>query len=191
MAQAKKSFVVLYTGRILPQKGILELIKAASLLPEELDFKILIVGDIDTAPVSYKKALINSANPIKDKVVFTGYIQQYEIQNAYAASDIVTIPSQCQEAFCLVALEASCHCKPCIATKSGAFVDVLTEDNAILLDLDNDFVEKLRDSIYLLATNHELCMNLAAKAYNYSKKFPGKLEYFNNFSLLVNEFCKR
>lgn len=186
-----KSFVVLYTGRILPQKGILELIRAATLLPKELDFKIVIVGDIDTAPISYKQDLINSATLIKGKVVFTGYIQQYEIQNAYAASDIVTIPSQCQEAFCLVALEASCHCKACIASKSGALVDVLSEDSAILLDLDNDFEKKLRDSIYLLATNPELRMNLAVKAYNYSKKFPDRIEYFNNFSLLVNEFCKK
>lgn len=135
---AENDFVILYAGRILPQKGVLELIQAVALLPLDMDYKLLIVGDLAAASREYKKCLEKAAAPIQEKVIFAGYVPQYEIQTAYAVPGIVAVPSQCQEAFCLTALEASCHCKPCVASKSGGLADVLDDSCARLIPLGEE-----------------------------------------------------
>ncbi|MBD5399517.1 MAG: glycosyltransferase family 4 protein [Treponema sp.] len=181
-------FVILYAGRILRQKGVYELLQAVSLLPEDMDCVLVIAGDIRSAPRMYRKQLKKILPKIKCRVVFTGYIPQYEIQNAYAAAGIVTIPSQCQEAFCLVALEASCHCKPCVASISGGMADVLDDSCAKMISLGDGYVENFRDAIYELYKDEGLRIKLAENAAKNSLQFPDRKHYFENFCAIAENF---
>ena len=184
-------FVILYAGRILRQKGISELLLAVSLLPEDMDCVLVVAGDIHSVPRMYRKQLKKNLLKIKCRVVFTGYIPQYEIQDAYASADIVTIPSQCQEAFCLVALEASVQCKPIVASISGGMADVLDESCAKMVALGNRFVERFTEAILELYRDERLRSQIAENAGRRSLLFPDREQYFRNFCHLAEELISQ
>ena len=55
----------------------------------------------------------------------------------YGLADVLVIPTLCQEAFGMVALEGMVMRVPIISTKSGGLVEVLNADTAILIDREN------------------------------------------------------
>lgn len=185
---SSNTFEILYSGRLLPQKGVLELLNAVAMLPSDMNFKVVIAGEICNK--KYAKKLIKATDKIKDKVVFIGYIPQYEIQTVYASADLVVIPSQCQEAFCLVAMEAASLGKPCIVSKCGALVDVLNEKNSIFIELGKDFEKKLAESIFSVFYDLKLRESMSKESLILSQKFNDEKDYFKNFCNLANEIIK-
>lgn len=181
-------FIILYSGRIIQQKGILELIKACTYLPENIQYKLIIVGDTKSAPKKYLKQLYTSAEKIKNKVIFTGYVPHNKMQLLYYISDIVVIPSLWQEAFCLSALEAVCNSKPCIASRSGALINVLNSSCADFIDLTTDFSKNLSQSIYRLYKDENLRIEMSKNALIHSKHFLNEKQYFDRFCYLTNKF---
>ena len=183
---SKDDFVILYSGRIIPQKGVLELIKACILLPEELNFKLIIAGDILSAPSDYKKELFIYAKKLNSKIIFTGLIPHYEMQVAYDVASIVAIPSIWQEAFCLTALEASCHGKACVASISGGMTEVLDNSCAQLVELGNDYEKRFSNALYKLIIDNMLRKKMEQNAIIKSQNFPDEKEYFVEFQYLLN-----
>lgn len=185
---SSNTFEILYSGRLLPQKGVLELLNAVAILPFDMDFKVVIAGEICNK--KYAKKLMNATDKIKDKVIFIGYVPQYEIQTVYASADLVVIPSQCQEAFCLVAMEAASLGKPCIVSKSGALTDVLNEKNSIFIELGKDFEKKLAKAIFSVFTDSKLRDSMSKESLILSQKFNDEKDYFKNFCNLANGIIK-
>lgn len=183
-----EDFVILYSGRIIPQKGVLELIHACMYLPQNMNFKLLIAGDLKSSPQKYRKLVESEALKLGAKVCFTGLISHYEIQTAYTVSDIVAIPSQCQEAFCLTALEASSNCKPCVASISGGMTEVLDNSCAEMVELGSGYEKRLSDAIYKLYCDEHLRLEMCKNAGNKSKNFPDEKEYFEKFTKLMEQF---
>ena len=64
------------------------------------------------------------------------YIQRI-CRKYMALADVLVIPTLCQEAFGMVALEGMVMRVPIISTKSGGLVEVLNADTAILIDREN------------------------------------------------------
>lgn len=181
-------FVILYSGRIIKQKGILELINAVSILPENIPYKLLIVGDISSAPKEYVRELKNASKNITNKIIFTGYIPQYQIQTAYAVADIVAVPSQCQEAFCLTALEASCHCKVCVASDSGGLAEVLDTTCAKMIPLGDNYIQNFCKAILELYQDSTLRLKMEKNAVKKARTFSDAKQYFSDFCKLIDDF---
>lgn len=181
-------FVIVYSGRIIRQKGVLELIKAVSLLSEEIPYKLLIVGDMNSAQKRYVHSLYEAAEGLKNKIVFTGYIPQYEIQTAYAAAAIVAVPSQWQEAFCLTALEASCHCKVCIASDSGGLAEVLDSNCAKMIPLGDNYIQNFSNAISELYNEPDIRLKMGINAGKKASTFSDASQYFKDFCALTDNF---
>lgn len=139
--------VIMYTGRIHKDKGVIQLIQAFKKLIKEIhNVKLLIVGG---EPVKSNKKIDlynNFSKEIKDKtIITTGYVDYSKMPEYYAVGDIGVVPSVGKEAFALSALEHLSTGNPVIATDSGGLPEVVNSDCGFILRHDD---ENLVDSLF-------------------------------------------
>lgn len=170
----KKDNIILFTGRIIPDKNPDLLIKAAGILNNKFkDFKIVFIGPIEER---YKSELENIANKLNltDKIVFipsldqSNLIQKKELMNFYKESKIfISIGSW--EGLPTRSMEAMQFETPCITYSSGG-------SSELVIDNFNGFVissldEKLLvEKIYTLMTNKKLAEKFGKNARKTIKK---------------------
>ena len=111
--------VILYVGRIEPLKGLDILIKAASMLHDAANAKLIIVGGgpEDDTEMERLKSLASQLD-ISDIVSFTGAVSQEHLPTYYSAADVFVLPSW-YESFGLVALEAMSCGTPVVVSRVG------------------------------------------------------------------------
>lgn len=161
-------FVYMYTGRVCPEKGVLELIRAfKKVLAKAPNAKLMVVGSrwynqIDKD--EYFNSLIEESEEIKDKIIFTGYIYPEDMPEIYGLADVLVIPTLCQEAFGMVALEGMVMKIPIVATYSGGMTEVL-EGVAYLVKKDELLVENLSNGMVEYYKNVDQRNKITEKAY--------------------------
>ncbi|MCT4616223.1 MAG: glycosyltransferase [Marinifilaceae bacterium] len=119
----KDNFVIGYTGRLVVDKGIIELVEAFSKL-NVANKKLLLVGmfdDRDTLPDS----VIEEIKSNKD-IIYTGYIDK-DIEYYYSLMDIFVLASY-REGFPTCVLEASSLEIPIVTTKKTGCIDSILEN---------------------------------------------------------------
>ena len=147
--------VILYAGRIVPQKGLIYLIKASIQLLEDCNFAVIIAGSqIDRHYLrSINKLLENNAH--KKSFYFLGHINQLEMSSVFNISDCVVTPSL-YEPFGMVNLQAAFLGKTVITTDVTGSVDVLGSYNNLLI-VRPCSTEAIKDSLEkILSTNRSI-----------------------------------
>ncbi len=121
---AQDEFIVLQLGRLVPRKGIDNVIRAIGCLPPETPARLLVVGgDASTAeeartPEIARLRQVARDCGVADRVEFTGHRQRRELRRYYAAADVfVTTPWY--EPFGITPLEAMACGTPVIASRVG------------------------------------------------------------------------
>ena len=109
--------VILYVGRLDPEKKISELIEAVAGLPSDLAYRVEIIGDGIEHGRLQKLATAKGLGP--DKVKFFGFISEAELVEAYGRCDIFCMPG-IAELQSLVTLEAMSAGKPVVAANAMA-----------------------------------------------------------------------
>lgn len=133
--------IVLYLGRLAKEKNIDLLIKAFSLLKDK-DIKLMIAG---TGPEEEK--LKKLAKKLNVNVIFTGFVDDKEIADYYAACDIFCFPSSF-ETQGIVAIEAMAAGKGVLGLNSMALKELINGKNGMLFKKDPiDLSEKILISI--------------------------------------------
>lgn len=87
---------LLFVGRFVQSKGILDLVEAAAGLHRAgIPFKLRLAGNQAFSDAAYVKAIVEAvaASDMEDEVVFVGQVSEAELQNLYAAADIFAMPS--------------------------------------------------------------------------------------------------
>jgi glycosyltransferase involved in cell wall biosynthesis len=149
--------VILYIGRLVPQKGLEYLIKAFSkILQENSQIVLLIVGE---GPL--KNTLINLANElkIKNNIIFLKAVPYNRIHEIHAISDITVLPSiptkNWMEQFGYILIEAMACGKPIVASRSGAIPEiVINNETGFLVEPGN--INELAEKISLLISDNKL-----------------------------------
>ncbi len=143
--------LVLFTGRLATNKGLLTLVKSMpEILEEYPDTTFALVGEDE----GMKSKIIGLADKlgVRDSLLITDYIEDYDIfKSAYSAADVYVLPSE-YEAFGIVLLEAMMCETPCIGTKVGGVPEVI-EDGKTGYILDYGEEEKLSDKVNYLLTD--------------------------------------
>lgn len=185
-------YVYMYSGRIDVYKGVLELIKAFKRLDGK-DNKLLIVGkswfDESNVIDEYTQLLIHECEDVKERIVFTGFVNPTEMPYMYRMADYLVIPSMWEEPFGVVALEGMASKLPIIATKSGGLVEILDSDKTMLVEKNQDVVNNLCKAMAEVKENKDYYVNCAEENYEKvvnSKTF-SKTNYYNNFCNLIKE----
>lgn len=167
-------FIIVFSGRLIPEKGILQLIQAMQLLKDYTDIKLVIIGSGSLGRskqlTPFQQQLFEVAKGMNN-IHFTGYIAYHEIAYYLHQADVAVLPSTWEEPFGLTMAEAQAAGLPIITTKQGGIPEVVSEQNAILLDTDEHFIKKLAFAILELYEHPEKCKQMAAASLERSKLF--------------------
>lgn len=120
----------LYVGRLIPRKGVFDLIHAASRLPAKSKWKIVLVGEGPDGD-SLKK-LVRSLG-LHKRVVFTGMVGHNRLVEYYQAADVFVLPSH-HESMSNAQLEAIACGLPVIVTKTGGTL-LSVDGNGLLVEV--------------------------------------------------------
>ncbi len=124
--------VLVYAGRLAPEKGVLELVHAFARLPAESGARarLEIIGD---GPLRRRLEAEIVAVGLDDRVSVRGWAGPDELDRQLARAWAVVIPSVWEEPLGLVALEAIVRGVPVVATGSGGLVEIVEHGRTGLL----------------------------------------------------------
>lgn len=159
--------MVLYAGRIRPEKGLQVLILAMKRLPEYV--KLIIAGRIEITNEYFRRllGLIKKSN-LEKRVLFVGFLNDAEVSSAYAACDVFVYPTLCYEMFGTAAMEALMFKKPVVASSFGGMASLLKNDRAVLIDPSN--VLELSKAISKCLFDSSYANKIATNGFNFAKK---------------------
>ena len=180
--------VLLFVGRLCKEKGIEEVLKAMKALSRE-DCVLLVVGsNFYKAEIvgPYEKRLQEECEEIKDRVVFTGYVDYPSISSVYAIADVVALPSIWEEPAGMTMIEAMACKKPVITTRSGGIPEYVGEGNCILLERDEKLAENMARKIEWLLENAQEAEEISEKGAKRVSSFHGRF-YYEQFLSIVNK----
>lgn len=106
--------IVLYVGRLAPDKNVESLMTAfARLRSRTPQPHLLVIGD---GPLRPKLHELSTELGIHAMTTFLSFVPHQDLPSYYRAADVMVVPSNYLETFCMVALEAiACRC-PLIVT---------------------------------------------------------------------------
>lgn len=134
------NFITLYVGRLVPEKGIRELISAAgNWLPS---IALLIVG---TGPLSSE---IERAVKKHHNIIFIGRVSQTDLPFYYSAADLLIVPSIHEEGFGRVILESLACETPVIGSNRGAIPEVIDESVGRLISVTPQNIKNTVEYFY-------------------------------------------
>ena len=174
-------FVVLFVGRIMEIKSVLELMRAVIEL-DDPHIKLLIMGSANSGKwslSSYERKAKQFAEQHKDRIKFTGYVENTEVYTYAAIADVQCLPTKVEEAAPLVVLEAMAEGLPLIVTKSGGVVEYIDDTVALLIEKDN-LIDNLKAAICHMEQHPEVRKQMSQNARAQSKKYD-EVTYYKKF----------
>ena len=173
-----EDFVLLYCGRLVKEKGVGILIDVVNNLKDK-NIKLMIIGESGFKNSKLTPFVSELKRKISDRIFFTGFIDNKELYKFYSIANLQIIPSICEEAAGIVALEGRAMGLPQLVTNSGALPEYAGKDAVILKKEDN-----LREN---LEREIENFINTKKKKSNKQENdIPCSKEYYNDFLSIFN-----
>ncbi len=134
--KAKKESFILYAGRLIPEKGALELAKAAQiLLPHFPNWKIVYVGanrpgGKNTTP--YAQEVGKVLKTLGKQAVFLGHQPHSKILDLYGRAAVAVVPSVWNEPFGRTAAEAMAAGCALVTSGHGGLIEICGDAGVIV-----------------------------------------------------------
>lgn len=144
---------------LIPSKGINQIIQAASLLKDKINFNLTIVG---SGPEKEKLRKLTTSLGLGEKVYFTDQVAPDKIPEYLAKADVLVLASY-SEGRPNVLLEAMAANVPIVATNIPGVSEMVQHGKTGLL-FPPEAVEILADQLRRLAQDHHLRRQLAHNA---------------------------
>jgi glycosyltransferase involved in cell wall biosynthesis len=132
----EQTSVLLFVGRFMPEKGILDLIEACKLMKEKNgNFKLVCLGN---GPLFNEAERMVNDYGLKDNVELKGHISESEAGYYYSNCDILILPTYHEEGFPMAVFQAVGAGKPVITTKIRGAADYMMEyENCLWVEAKN------------------------------------------------------
>lgn len=162
-----KENYILFVGVLQPNKNIVKLLEAFSLLKNscKLEHQLVIAGEKGWL----YEDIFKKYNELKlgDTVIFTGYVPDGDLPALYSGADLFILPSQL-EGFGIPVLEAMACGTPVVTSNTCALPET-AGDAAILVKPDS--VHEIAGGIYQVLSDNNLQASLRQKGFAHAKKF--------------------
>lgn len=180
-------FVVLYVGRLIQVKGILELMKAVLSINDQ-HIKLLCIGSANFGKWAfspYERNVKKLSQENKNRIIFTGYVDNAEVYKYASVADVQCVPTLVEEAAGLVILEAMVEGLPLIVTKSGGITEYVDEKMALIIGREN-VIDNLKNAICYMKEHTEVRRKMSENAKIQSKKYDEAI-YYKHFVEIAAE----
>ena len=174
-----KSITFLVSGRLVYRKGHLFLMKALTLISNEYDYKVIVMGD-GSERKALKKFVFH--NNLQNKVIFLGKLSYEKAQKEYAKADVLIVPS-IRETTGTIFAEALSKGLPVITSNHYGGSKIINEFNGWKYNIDNGIPEiNLANAIKQCIDNYYLLNQKSKNAINssYSLLWTNKIKIFLN-----------
>lgn len=152
LSKASNEPTVLFVGRMIEEKGGLDVIEAFAQLAQKVKCKLVMAGD---GPIRDKITTRVQELELEDWVSVPGYLRGDNLWDVYKRATIFVLPTWWQEGQPTVLLEAAHFGLPIITTPIRAAVDIFVEgENALFVSPHSPDI--LSENMYLLLTNAKL-----------------------------------
>ena len=154
---AANSTILLFTGRLIREKGVYEVLDAFLQLANQYDLVLIIVGD---GPAKKELEVIAGKANLGQKVIFTGFIPEQQVVPYYANSDMLVFPTYFPEGFPMALFNAVAAGLQVVTTATRAAKDYLVEPhNCLWTEAENS--NAVRDRIAELLNSPVLAKTMA------------------------------
>jgi glycosyltransferase involved in cell wall biosynthesis len=172
--------VILYSGRVIESKGIMQLFKAVREINDP-KVDLLIIGNswygMSNEQTEFQRQLSKEAESIPGKVIFTGYVDHKNLGLYYSVSDICIFPSIEPETAGLVQLEAMGYKRMTIVSDSGGMPEYMGTDGFIV-PLGSEFQENLNRTLQNVVQMDKSELSKRGESlYRHSLKFNGEKSF--------------
>ncbi|WP_053073723.1 glycosyltransferase family 4 protein [Bacillus sp. LL01] len=154
------SHLVLFLGRMVPEKGITTLIEAARKILEKHPECLFVIGGKGPFLSEYKAKVLNLG--LEENILFIGFLNEVEKATMLQQCDILVVPSL-YEPFGIVAIEGMAAGKPVIAAMTGGLSSIIEDEETGLLFNPGDGLD-LSEKIKFSLGNPSVCATLGEKA---------------------------
>jgi glycosyltransferase involved in cell wall biosynthesis len=165
--------IVLYCGRLDPEKGILKLIESMGRIKSR-EWQLDVAGD---GPLLATAMGLADKTGIGDRVRFQGSIPHDRMRSLYLRCRMVVVPSMIAESFCLVGVEAMSQARPVVAFNSGGIAEWLQDgSNGYLVEHGN--INMLAQKIDTLLSDPPALRRMGGNALkDYKARFDAELHH--------------
>lgn len=171
---AKDELVITYAGRLIKEKGIINLLEAYRGINKEVKTRLVVAGDgglFDALQDDYKD----------DTIDFVGRLDFEHVMSLYERTDIFVYPSLYPEGLPTSILEAGLMKCAIVATPRGGTEEVIVDDeHGIIVD---GSIESLREAIDSLISN-------SAVRNSQSEKVMQRVKTYFNWDSIAKEVDK-
>ena len=155
----QNDFVVLFVGRLVAEKGISELLKAARTWNRKINLKIIGIGP-DEENIKYQISNIKN-------IEYLGKIDNDDLPLYYSGIDLLIVPSIHEEGFGRVILESLACETPVLAAKRGAIPEAMDETVGKFIEITPT---SIKNEVEYFFNNKNELRRLAKNCRQFAKK---------------------
>jgi glycosyltransferase involved in cell wall biosynthesis len=159
-------FTIGFVGRLVEEKGILDLINALNQINR--DYKLLIIGD---GPLRQRIKRVIKFRSMEKKVELVGAVAREEMPSLYARMDILVAPSKTtarwKEQFGRMLTEAMMYGVAVIGSDSGSIPEVMAGCGVVFREGN---VSKLKEAIFNLMNDEKARNEIIKRGREYALK---------------------
>ncbi|WP_119394152.1 glycosyltransferase family 4 protein [Salinibius halmophilus] len=163
------SLTIGVSGRVRPEKGTDILVEAMlPLLKRYPNIRLLIAGAVTPKYEMFARRLKQQLMPVQSQVAWLGELALADMPAFYQSLDVVCAPAR-YEGFGVVPLEAMACGTAVVASKTGAYPDLVSPEVGSLIDIGS--VQQLASAIEKLIASPEKLLACKTNALNHVRKF--------------------
>lgn len=158
---AEDQIVVSFHGQIRRIKGIEMFVELAQRIRDQR-VRFLMTGPIrPDQEGAYSREQLDQLIRSDGRISYLGYVDN--INDIYASTDIVVMPSQWEETFGLILIEAAANGKPVVATRVGGIPEVVEHGETGFL-VERSDIDSMVRYVNLLVNDSELRKRMGLRA---------------------------
>lgn len=187
-----RSQILVFVGRILPKKGVGELIQAFERFNHP-EAHLLLVGASSFGMKEETAFELDVAERVQgnSRIHATGFVPHHELGNYYALADVVVLPSIWEEPLGLTMIEAQMAGRPLITTSQGGIPETSHSETSLILDLGPNFVVDLAQAMEQVLSHPVTWEEKAKEAQKWALSHFNEETYYKNMKQALLNFDKK